>query len=117
MRLYQVKWGQTVYWPNGEVRAEALEVFDIMTDIEPAEARAYMESLAMRDKIYQRACAASVESVPVERDMPDYVRRTLHRLGWTEDAAEIKTVPVVEQPPAATKKRSRKRKPSEEAEG
>ncbi|MEK9796728.1 MAG: hypothetical protein VW713_08285 [Alphaproteobacteria bacterium] len=116
MKLYQVKWDQTVYWPNGEIRAESLEVFDLMTDIEPDEARRYMEALAMRGQVYQRACVAPQDSVPVERDMPDYMQRKLHRLGWTEEVAEIKTMKEPEAAPPTRKKRSRKRKPSEDAD-
>lgn len=100
MKLYRVKEGCTVRWPNGEVRAESGEVFDLMVDIEPVQARQFMEALAMRDHCYRDAEPADGD--PVERELPSYIQKSLIRRGWA---------PKAPAPAPAPKKRTRRAKP------
>lgn len=112
MALRKVNEGCEVYWPNGQVRASAGEVFDDLTDIEPQPAAAFMQSLAAKARL-RTVSSVVAQGECADRPLPPQVLRDLTRRGWQPHPAGAD---AEDAPSPPRKQRSRKRTPSEDAD-
>jgi hypothetical protein len=82
--VYRVKDGETVLWPNGQVRAESGELFEGFED-RGSRAGRDLASAMLAD--CQRQIVAAEADGEVRCDMPDEVKQSLTFFNGEEPAA------------------------------